>query len=674
MCSPFIQDSPILKLANDCSHFVTGYFGIIDASSSHIYHSALMLTPRKSMIWELYQSYVQPFIRVVHGVPTSWDLSTAAISYPFKIEPAVWSPCNKFIAVGATETMRVDILDSATLQRLQTLEVPLGEGKGSQGLVFSPDMQMLTCLGGYYRYLYLAAIPSEILIVSWDLQTGGVVNIIRRQNAPPSPRTIIRYSNNGRMIAVLHSFSQGATISIYDIVSGEFMHDAYHGTTFTYDMWAHGESLWFATNNGTGITIWGVKFTPGATCTEIETLSIPEDVIGGTLFCSGGLSHVQQAQSPLTSYRLARYNKATHSLLVWGIQDSKYLLQHVDIDEISSMTFSSSGFFFACSTRRGEVYLWRETVTGYTFHAKLPAITQNSQLLLSPNGRSIIAFRNSAVQLWHTKDIATSSSGILTQVPYHTGDFLLEFLPDRALVVIMWLKGDTVTVLDLNSGLLQLTIKTSMKNYGLRVVGNTIVVIGERDAITWSLVGVNFSPDSKMSVGDSIQTKIFEYNSSLKPMITAAISLDLCYIAILRKSISTLRLYIYDAPAGQYLTSRTVDGESPLWFTPGSPKICSTLRGKGAVVVNITEDGHLQGDQTVTPEALIEDRSWGCPWRISSGYQVTNDGWILGADRKRLLMLPPSWQSCVEQQVWNGNFFALLHSSLPEPVIVELEP
>jgi hypothetical protein len=38
-------------------------------------------------------------------------------------------------------------------------------------------------------------------------------------------------------------------------------------------------------------------------------------------------------------------------------------------------------------------------------------------------------------------------------------------------------------------------------------------------------------------------------------------------------------------------------------------------------------------------------------------------------------MLPPLWQSFESvDRVWNGKFLALLHGSLPEPVILELEP
>ena len=71
----------------------------------------------------------------------------------------------------------------------------------------------------------------------------------------------------------------------------------------------------------------------------------------------------------------------------------------------------------------------------------------------------------------------------------------------------------------------------------------------------------------------------------------------------------------------------------------------------------------------------IEYGPWGSPWASSCGYRVADDGWILDAGGKQVLMLPPLWQSTLKgDRVWNGKFLALLHVELPEVVILELEP
>lgn len=69
----------------------------------------------------------------------------------------------------------------------------------------------------------------------------------------------------------------------------------------------------------------------------------------------------------------------------------------------------------------------------------------------------------------------------------------------------------------------------------------------------------------------------------------------------------------------------------------------------------------------------IENPPEGYPWG-SSQYRVTDDWWVLGPDGKRLLLLSPPWQSAdAVHRVWKGQFLALLHGGLLEPVILNLE-
>ena len=132
------------------------------------------MTPEDSIVWKLYKSHARPFIRVVHGGAISWDPSTAAPVHPSGLKSAVWSPCNQFIAVTHYgDTTPVDILDSATLQQLQTLEFPQGISTEHRALIFSPDSRILTCSSGYNIQGH------ELFVVSWDLQTGGVASVIR---------------------------------------------------------------------------------------------------------------------------------------------------------------------------------------------------------------------------------------------------------------------------------------------------------------------------------------------------------------------------------------------------------------------------------------------------------------------------------------------------------------
>ena len=695
-----IQESPTLDLANDCSHFVTGYFGIIDSSSPHIYHSALALTPKTSTIRKLYGSYARPFTRVVHGLPASWDSSIASTTFPFPIELVVWSPCNKFIAVSVFNSMMVDILDSATLQRLHRLIFSRERYARSEAFVFSPDSCTLTCSGCG------SAPDQEVLVVSWDLQTGGVVSAIERQGLEESPKTepLITYSMNGRMVAV-HRHSSAPIISIYDVVSGVYMHDVHHnapvdrhiliGSCFP-DIWAHGETLRFATIEPRTITIWEVGFNPGATSIMVETLSIPPDV-----------EYFQpiSAQFLPTSGRYSLvYSGARYGVLVWDGQDVRSSVLDTNVDLNRRVSFSSDGRLFAYFTSNGsEAYIWKEYSAGYVLHAKptpnsqYPELPHSSiitigsaspKLLLSPNGESIVEYDGSSARLRHTKNFTTPSD-TSTRAPDSRSNFVLEFHPDRPLAAVARQTNDAVIILDLKSGAVQLTIETGMEVQGLRIARNMVAVVGDWKVVAWNLPGGDYLPDSRVDVETSAQTINFQDQRARYGTVSASISLDFRYVALTSKdwfwTTMRSRLHVYDVSTGQHLC-RDINGWDAVWFHPGGDSVWCAIQNR-AEVVEISwegvDDATNMDDTAKMDEATgmddarevvgIEHGSWGCPWGSSRGYMVTNDGWILGPDGKRLLMLPLPWRSHAVRRVWSGNFVALLHDTLAEPIILELE-
>src|ERR1700753_4096253 len=98
-CSDYIKESFTLDLVNDCLRFITSHFEIISASCPHIYHSALVLTPKSSIVWNLYGAYAGHFTRVVYGGEASLDSASLATGTPFMVKLIVWSPCNRYLAI-----------------------------------------------------------------------------------------------------------------------------------------------------------------------------------------------------------------------------------------------------------------------------------------------------------------------------------------------------------------------------------------------------------------------------------------------------------------------------------------------------------------------------------------------------------------------------------------------
>ena len=642
---------------------MTGYFGVISTSAPHIYHSALILAPQKSIVRKLYESYAQPLSRVIHGAPMSWNPAATAATFPCSIVLAVWSPCSRFIAITFDDsTGTVNILDSVTFQKLQTLELPEEMPEYNWALIFSPDSHILTSSAGYSD---VDGPFQELLIVSWDLQTGDMASVFRW----PEPERILgfpsmTYSADGKMVGVFYWCCGGtntARVIVCDVASGVGMHShsLNNGILLSNNIWAHGGSLQFATVDVSTITIWEVGFISGGAPMKVETFPAPDNFDPTMLPKKTNMEYLEFLPVPC---QLALVFKG--EVWVWNAQNSKCLLHCTDTRFYSRTSFSSNGCFFACSSQLGTC-LWKESPTGYVLHKVLEPRTICPTPLLSPNGESVVVVSERTVQLWHTNGFATHPSSISSQAPPPIVDFLLDFSLDETLAVVTMEGDKTVTVINLKSGIPQLTIDTGVEVGGLRVVGNSVVVLGNWKVITWDLPVEGCIPNARMSLEDSSQT--INLSGDMPTYLDgASISPNSHYIALVQDQY----LCIYSTSTGECLGHEVTDGYLP-GFTPDGLNVWCALHSTEAEVWRV--GGGQIMLECLEGEVDIEDPPEESPWGSSCGYQVTEDWWILGQDGKRLLMLPPPWQSDVLQRVWKGKYLALLHCGLSEPVILKLE-
>ena len=622
----------------------------------------------------------------------SWDSNTATAFFSDYIQLAVWSPCNQFIAISSWDYPLVGILDSATLVELQTFRFKPEGNYTRTALRFSPDSRLLTCS---FTFGYKWSLATR------DLQTGRTISTIESPlNKHSSSITDFTYSRDGETIGVLHwkvladKTTTATAISIYKVFSGIHTHDVHYSqnipaaspTELSFDnewfyIWTHGESLRFTTATLTTATIWEVGFVPGTTPTEVGSFSIPDSykppkpssprfnpTLNLLLFihplCGIFIWDVQQSKSLLHCTDIKLNSKTTLSS-----DGRKSLLHFKDIKLHLKTTFSSDGRFFACPTLESEIYLWKRSSAGYALHAMLTPSTRSSVPLLSPNGEMLFTFNNflayndTVTRLWHTKDFTTPISSLIQA--HRTENFVLDFLPGGSLTVFARQKDDTVTVLDLNSGVPQWTIDAGMEVYGLRAFGKTIAVIGQEKLIAWDLPGGAVLPGARMGVEESVRTITLNPIEPRWPVIAASASLDFGYVALVYDGAHVMD--VYNTIRQDRLRYSVSSGA--LWFLPQGNDIGFVSYGKGeAQIINFLND---QEDRI--PIGDIEYGQWGCPYGSSSGYRITDDGWIITPSRKRLLMLPPHWHPEMIRRVWNGKFLALLHGALPEAVILELE-
>jgi len=537
----------------------------------------------------------------------------------------------------------------------------MGDLHRTNRLIFSLDGRLLT-----------SSVSCEAgrKLISWDLQTGVVVSAIsaERGHYPGS----IAYSACGTIFGAISygsDDSNDATVNTYNVLSGTHICSHLVEGPVKGEIQAHGECLRFTTMTPGSITTWEAGFASTHAPTKVEILPVPD-----------GCHDLQSLLVHPTLPRLALI--CEQRVRVWDTQHSKFLLDFAHGGFSNAMSFSPDGRFFASSGVTPEgiftgIYQWKESHTSYVPHQRLIPDSSTARPLISPNGRTVIMFGSTAIQLWHTTESTTSRSIVLAQTSRSNGRyFVLGFSPDEALAAVVREGDKTITVLDLKSGVPRLTIDAGMEVYGLGFTGSNVVAIGEGEIVTWDLPAGDHVLDLRANITDSIRTVTFDYHRHHigQPYLDILTSPDLHHVAIVRSaSFNSSYLGLYDVRTGQHLQTVTHDHSiyTP-WFTPDGREVWYVRGDGGLDGWKIVEDS--KSDVTELEHlGSTEHQPDGPPSRSSRGYQITDDQWILSPSGKRLFWLPPQWRGLNMKQVWGKRFLALLGGKLPEAVILELE-
>ena len=93
------QAGAVSEWASDGQHFLLEHFDTIQNSPSHIYHSALPLSPPSSWLYKCYIEEASPMVKVVMGLPAGWG--TCFQTTLLDSCPQTLSHHNNTIAVGS---------------------------------------------------------------------------------------------------------------------------------------------------------------------------------------------------------------------------------------------------------------------------------------------------------------------------------------------------------------------------------------------------------------------------------------------------------------------------------------------------------------------------------------------------------------------------------------------
>ncbi|KAF9786248.1 hypothetical protein BJ322DRAFT_1020328 [Thelephora terrestris] len=258
----------------------------------------------------------------------------------------------------------------------------------------------------------------------------------------------------------------------------------------------------------------------------------------------------------------------------------------------------------------------------------------------------------------------------------HDHDFILAFSPNNVLLASAQESGTMVTIRDLQSGDLCLTIDTSVKIQQLRVTSSAVAVADEGRVIIWNLPAGNCI-GARASINDSTHTTTLDLPDPRPPLyeLVTSISPDLSRIAVVidLDSVDICYLQINDILTGRRVADVKIGfdlrqpcvnlGENEVWCWKKYDEY--PVMGWGVI------EDHESGTTKLKP--LSEDMGiqQPRPWNSQCGYEVTQDGWVLSPTKKRLVWLPHCWRASHSDRVWSGQFLGLTQRELSEAVILQ---
>ena len=453
------RDHQLLNIAADYSQFVTNFFEVINTSATHVYHSALELSPLSSIIRKVYYSQQpHPLPQVVTGAPDLWGPSTAVSTKHVCYLSSTWSPCGQFIAVAASEA--VEIWDALTLKLLSTFKLAKATTGPKCGLCYSPDGHSL-------------AGCSDGAIVIWDTQTGGEVK--RIECGAIKNELELVWSLDGETICAFPKHKLGSiTVDIYNIASGTILPPFTIQSRNALYVWAHDKSFWIATTAAWNSKSHRIKiFKTGSTPTEIESFPFQS-------------SSLLRAFSP-TTYRVSITTSVTRGsshapkLFILDIHNSEVLLQ--ETGSYKYLSFSCDGSLFAAFTGN-HLHIWRYNSSHYIKWREFQRTP--TPLQFSPTLSSLLGCAGPLLYMLHLDN----SPALLEKPLTTTKNQLLDaFTPGSTYIATAYQGESTITITNLHpqKPFPSQFIDTELEISAMVITGNVLLVKSPETLVAWLL-------------------------------------------------------------------------------------------------------------------------------------------------------------------------------------------
>ena len=486
----------------------------------------------------------------------------------------------------------VEIRDALTSGLLSTLEPTEPTSGLTGGPTYSPDGRSIACASG-------------AMIIIWDIQTGGVVKEIRRDEAGDAS---LVWSLGGRVIGTMSW--RPWTMCVYDVVSGTAPSQIKLKSRDRPHLWAYGDSFRVAITRREDRAFAMEIFEVWPAIAKIDTFRI--DSLGG--FESLGRFDSIRSFSP-TTYR-ASVQLFDWRTLVLDIRTSQRLL--VIEWRTQSDCFSSDGSFFAASPKTSNsIHIWKYTAGRYTPWRKFPIQDGlNDHLQFSPTSSSILVRSGGVLRVRRLDIPPTSLSAHNPQC--------IAFSCSGAYIATTNNKNSIVIITNLLSLAPSQLIDTGLEIHRLVLTGNVLLTVGIKSTVAWLLTeegGVYGVPgDRRAGPGDSIWTVPMGWGLT-------GVCLDFLVegqIGAIRDQFSPGIAHVYHTQTGEIISS----SPSPFYHV-----------GNWRDPASMTQDWrHLRYHNLDERNCHVEDN-----WLVTQS--AIQGGWVKDPAGKHRFWVPVDWRA-----------------------------
>jgi len=596
-----VKSKQLLDMAKDYFRFVTKFFEVIKVSATHLYHSALELSPTSSIMRKLYyHRRITRSPKIVIGIPESWAQDIATSGEDDYIQPCIWSPCGQFVA--APTSRAVEIRNQLTLELITILHPPETIPRLTGLLAYSPDGRSIAC-------------TSNISIIIWDIQTGGVAKETKCSDINIS----LVWSLDGGAICTIGCGDQGAfTVRTYDVSSGTASFPGTLRSGYDPHLWTVNKSFRVMTTVWDGSKIKAINiFKVRSTLTKVKSFSPSLPV------------RYRMSFSP-TTHHISLSND--HTLSISDVRSSKDLL-HAE-GNFGPQCFSSDGGLFAASQRE-IVSVWKYDSGRYTLYGEFrfqDPTARSHFLQFSPTpSSSILGHFKNILEILRLRELPTAPKTLGTQCAG---------LSRSGTRIATAHRMESTDVLAQTAPQF---IDTGVAIESLFLTGNVLLVAGSRQVVAWLLTEEGLVDgvigDGRAGLGDIIWTVQFKSKWALD----------------VEGQVGTIRmdekaLHVYHTGTGEVL------------YPTQEPRDLHS--GWGFLLPGVFDQNHFRFHSLSQCNVPLKDR-----WQTSRA--TVREGWVKDAEGKHRLWIPTEWRSCWVPMYWRHDITTQFTSLGGRPALIK---